>query len=203
MVASESSASEAKTVARSAAKAWWQSSPEPVHEMYCSALGEFLASRTQPGWVVVYRAMPGEVNLEPLLSRPESGPFATTRTPDRGDGYALTVHPVDAPVERHPYGYLQPVADAPLVPDHEIGVVLVPALAFDRAGNRLGRGMGYYDRFLARLQNHGCVFVGITGGHVVEELPTGRFDIPMSHLAVGHRVVSVPLDPRVVIAERR
>ncbi len=161
------------------------------HEGFCRSLEDFL-DREVPAElrVVVYQAMGTEIDLGALVdAHPDPGRrYALTRTPDAG--LDLTVHPWGCPQERHPYGYDQPRADAPTVADDEIGAVLVPALAFDRGGQRLGRGKGYYDRLLARL-TPSCLRIGITGDYVVDRLPVGRHDIAMTHLAFCDRVVAV------------
>lgn len=162
---------------------------------HCEGLARFLLSGSvQPGWIIGYQAMRGEVDLNPLFTRPDIGPFGVTRTPD--DGSALTVHPLDSPMERHRFGFDQPVAEAPVIDADRVAAVLVPGLAFDRMGGRLGRGKGYYDRLLARLKPD-TVLVGITGGYIVAELPIDAHDIAMTHLAGEFGVAPVPLDEPV------
>lgn len=142
---------------------------------------------------MLYDALDDEVSLDPLVeAKPDPGiRFALTRTPDVG--HDLTVHPVGGPMDTHRYGYRQPRADAPMVADADVGAVLVPGLAFDRIGTRLGRGAGYYDRFLARL-GPAVLRVGLPAGGPVDRLPADDHDVPMTHLATPDGVLPVPLD---------
>lgn len=165
------------------------------HAARCRALAAFLDRAVPPGaWVVVYDALGDEVRLDDLLAvNPEPATrYAVTRTPD--DGHALTVHPVGGPTEQHRYGFRQPRADSPQVPDDAIGAVLVPGLGFDWRGTRLGRGGGYYDRFLARL-DPGVLRVGMVVGLVLADpLPVEDHDVAMTHLATADGITPIEGD---------
>lgn len=80
-----------------------------------------------------------------------------------------------------PYGILQPKARfLRQVPLRSIDLVIVPAVAFDRRGHRLGRGLGYYDRFLATLpESTPCVGLAFDF-QVVERLPVLSHDIAVN-----------------------
>lgn len=70
---------------------------------------------------------------------------------------------------------------ARLVLATDIDLVVVPAVAFDRDGNRLGMGAGYYDRFLE--QNHDSVLLGITWTcQLADNIPCEEHDIQMQYL---------------------
>lgn len=106
--------------------------------------------------------------------------LATTRTV--GPGEPLQLHAWVEPFERHPFGFLQPRPDAPPVDPRAIDLVLVPGLAFDIHGARLGHGQGHYDRLLPRIPGH-VPRIGVTlDALVVDRLPTEPHDAPMSHL---------------------
>jgi 5-formyltetrahydrofolate cyclo-ligase len=105
-----------------------------------------------PG-VTVSGFMPlkSEINPLPLLQKlAEAG--ATLALPaiaGRGKPLIMRAWPFGAPLDRGQWGIREPKPDAPEVdPD----VLLVPLLAFDRAGHRIGYGAGYYDMTIARLR---------------------------------------------------
>jgi 5-formyltetrahydrofolate cyclo-ligase len=71
----------------------------------------------------------------------------------------------------------------------QIDVVLVPGLAFDLFGNRLGRGKGYYDRFLRRLPP-GVLTLGLAfDATICERIPYDENDCPVQKVVTESRVL--------------
>ncbi len=101
----------------------------------------------------------------------------------------MTFHRVEAwPTEGGAYGIPEPPTGAPRVAWEAIDAILVPGLAFDRAGHRLGYGAGYYDRALPRLRGD-ALRVGVCYGlQCVEEVPTAPHDVPVD-LVVSDRFI--------------
>lgn len=121
--------------------------------------------------------------------------FAAPRTP--AGGRTLRFHLLGGPLERHRFGMDEPRADAPVVEDATFDLILVPGLAFDRAGGRIGYGGGYYDAWLAGLPAH-VPRVGIAHPALLaERLPREPHDVPLSHLALPGGVVRCQADDGV------
>lgn len=57
---------------------------------------------------------------------------------------------------RGQFGIMEPAAACAVIPLNHLDLVLVPGIAFDFAGRRLGRGKGFYDRLLAEVRGHKC-----------------------------------------------
>ena len=88
------------------------------------------------------------------------------------------------------FGIGEPTTDA--VPIESIHAVIVPGVAFDRKGNRLGHGVGFYDRFLARCaqQHHDSYRLGLAYDFQVVELPPPEpWDIPMQSVVSPTEVI--------------
>ena len=80
-------------------------------------------------------------------------------------------------IEKGYCGIPEPVADGPIAED-PTALVLMPGLAFDAAGHRIGYGGGFYDRFLAQEPNHPTLAL-CYDFQMVEHLDTEEFDIPV------------------------
>ena len=86
------------------------------------------------------------------------------------------------PLTPGPFGIMQPKRSAPVV---EPDLILVPLIAIDGRGTRLGRGKGHYDRALTRLRKNGAKLVGV--GWPLQRLPgsipADAWDIPLDGFA--------------------
>jgi len=93
------------------------------------------------------------------------------------------------------WGLLEP--PEPWLPESalaEAGVVLVPTLAIDHRGARLGRGRGFYDRSLPGRDPHARLIAVVRDDELVEELPAEPHDVPMTGaLTPGRGVIALPI----------
>lgn len=83
---------------------------------------------------------------------------------------------VGVPLRAGPYGVLEPPPEAPAVAMERLDLILVPGLAFDPSGRRLGRGKGFFDRLLSfagRARRWGVAF----DFQVVAEVPAEPHDV--------------------------
>jgi len=86
------------------------------------------------------------------------------------------------PLEPGPFGMMQPAKRHPVVqPD----LVLVPLIAIDSEGTRLGRGKGHYDRALIGLKKNGARLIGIGWQlqRLADTIPADEWDVPLDAFA--------------------
>ena len=84
-------------------------------------------------------------------------------------------------------GIREPIEGPPL-PLSEIDLVIVPGLGFDEEGNRLGRGRGFYDRFLSHPNFHGVSCAVAFEEQVFESIPVDPADVRMDMLVTDVKV---------------
>ncbi len=111
---------------------------------------------------------------------------------ERGVFRPCRVASVDEGLEIRRYNVPEPPVDAPEVDPVSLDVVLAPALAFDRLGNRLGQGAGMYDRFLSDSMLRAWVCGVGYESQLVSGLPAGPDDQKVDAVATDRRLLLFP-----------
>ena len=137
---------------------------------------------------LLYLPLGDEIDLVSLQTAELGCRFAATRTPE-SDG-SLTVHELGGPLEVHRLGFLQPHRIAPEIDPADIDVLLLPGLAFDLWGTRLGRGAGYFDELLSRTPSRSITVGVCPAALVVDRLPREPHDQKMAYLATEEGVIA-------------
>ena len=144
--------------------------------------------KDQPFWrdtasILFFAPMPDEVDVWPLLEETLAvGKIATLPRfdPASNDYLACRVQNSQTEVGPGQFGIREPKAACPEIPLERLGLVLVPGVAFDLRGGRLGRGRGFYDRLLAEIHGTKC---GVAfDEQIVETVPAGKLDVRMDFI---------------------
>jgi len=95
------------------------------------------------------------------------------------------------------FGVREPDSSCPVQRVDARAIVLVPGVAFDRAGGRLGRGAGYYDRALAEIREYAvnATFIGVGFSHqIVDRVPMMSHDVRMDAILSDENFLWVECD---------
>jgi 5-formyltetrahydrofolate cyclo-ligase len=158
------------------------------------ALPEVRNARTVAGFV----STRSEIDTAPLLAelRQRGVDVVLPRVSTGLIPPRLRFHRVEAgnPLVFGIFGLLEPSLDCPEVAAHTIDVFMVPGLAFDRQGSRVGYGGGYYDELAAYVRAHpdatAARFVGFAFDfQLVATCPFGEWDVPLDRIVTDERVV--------------
>jgi 5-formyltetrahydrofolate cyclo-ligase len=107
----------------------------------------------------------------------------------------LELHAIADPERDVVAGYRdipEPLPACPRVPRDTIDFVLVPGVAFDRRGRRMGYGGGYYDRLLPLLSPRAVRVAGAFEVQLVERVPAAPHDIAVGAVVTESRVLAIP-----------
>ena len=118
-----------------------------------------------------------EVRTEPILRRAQADGKRVAVPKVYGDEMRFLWLDDLQQVAPGAYGIPEPIADGPVAMD-ETALVLMPGLAFDPEGRRLGYGGGFYDRYLADQPNHPLVALCYSF-QLLDHLETEAHDVPV------------------------
>jgi len=140
--------------------------------------------------IMVFLSLPTEVDTTPLVLRAWQDlkrVLAPKVSWNQRRMLPLEIRSLTDDLTISTMGAREPATGIPF-PISEIDLVIVPGLAFDKYGNRLGRGRGFYDRFLAHAEFHGIACAMGLEEQVVEALPVGPLDRAVGMLITDEKV---------------
>lgn len=137
----------------------------------------FIAART----VLLYHSLPDEVDTQDFV-RYWSLRKCILLPTVKGKDIELHRYAAEDHLETGAFGIQESTGE--VFTDYaSIDLAVIPGVAFDAEGNRLGRGQGFYDRLLTRLQHYNIYKIGVCFDFQrVEHVPTEPHDIPMNEI---------------------
>lgn len=190
------SAEDRKREARRAAEAAAAAVPPPDRAAAGEAIARSLIELPQwlgAGVVMLYRPLGSEPDLSLAIDAAIDARKRVLLPRSLRETASIEAVPLpsrDAPLKRDPLGVPAPVG--PPADPRSIDLVVVPGVAFDLRCVRLGRGGGYYDRFLASLAPE-CLRVGVClDCRVLERVPAEPHDLAMDLLLTERRRIDRP-----------
>lgn len=142
--------------------------------------------------VLFYAGLDDEINLDEcindalLLSKKAALPVCTDDSGNMEFYYINAMNDLKSGF----FGVREPdINKCEKVTDFSDSICIVPAIAYDKSGYRLGYGKGYYDRF---LKNNTLISVGVCYNELIEEdLPRDEYDIPVNYIITQSGLIVV------------
>ena len=144
----------------------------------------FQAART----MMAFMAMGDEISLMPIIEQAWSlhKQVAVPQMTGPGKMEAVLIAP-DTKWHKVAFGIAEPL-EAEVLPPEQLDLILLSGVAFDRLGNRLGMGGGYYDRFLLRAPQAATAAV-ILAQQIHGQIPQEEHDHPVDYLVTENEIV--------------
>lgn len=146
------------------------------------ALEEYRAAKR----VALYISKPTEPDMTPIiLEALEAGKKVAAPRIVGADMEFRYIESISGLIENQRYKILEPAPESATATIDELDLIVTPALAFSRSGDRLGRGGGYYDRALREYKG---LTVGLAyRAQIFENLPRDPWDVPVTELIYPER----------------
>jgi 5-formyltetrahydrofolate cyclo-ligase len=155
--------------------------------------------------VLLFLSAPGEIETDPLVDLAFRQGKRVFLPKVEGDiARFFRVRSADGPWHTGAFGIREPLIEDPArneefpPPNGETDgraiVLVTPGMAFDRQGNRMGHGKGYYDRFFAMLDGLDLPYVAVAlclEQQIIPRVPTESWDKKMDAICTGEGIFSI------------
>lgn len=153
-----------------------------------------------------YLANDGELSLAPLFRHARlQGKHCYLPVLQSATAMSFYSYSPGQVLHKNSVGIAEPGRRQAACPLSKLDVILLPLVAFDRHGGRLGMGGGYYDRSLkGRQGNGGPMLIGVA--HALQEVsavPSDSWDVPLDAIVTDKEVIRPPRKPRRRSAQLR
>ena len=149
--------------------------------------------------VMIFLPLRYEIDARPLALRAwQEGKTVTVPLVGHTQKHMIpvVVRSLEEPMDADQYGVQSPRGSEPF-PIDMLELAVVPALGFDREGHRIGRGGGFYDRFLAQPEFQAVACGLAIEEQVVDHIPTAPHDVPLDMLATDSRLLRFAATPMI------
>jgi len=155
---------------------------------YLIKIEEFKNSKT----IMTYLSFKEEVNTFKLIEKMmdlEKNVLTTYTDKNKNIIVPCKLKDLDESLDENPFGYLEPKEDLiEEVDPSQIDLIITPGLAFDKKGNRIGYGGGYYDKLLARAPQ--AIKIALSYDfQILSKVPSGKFDIPVDYIVTPTKII--------------
>ena len=140
--------------------------------------------------IALYVSFDGEISTEKLIKTlwaQDKHVYLPVLHPFNPNHLLFLRYLPDTPMLKNKFGIWEPKLNVQnVLPLDELDILFTPLVAFDKQGNRLGMGGGFYDRTLQNWQNSSFIPVGLAHQcQQVELLPTEAWDVPLHRILVA------------------
>lgn len=150
---------------------------------------EWKNSRT----VFCFMSLPDEIDTYPLIEAAlQSKCLCVPKITENGMMNAVQIRTL-SDLERGKFGILEPKSHCRIVAKKDIDLIIMPCLAADTDGHRLGKGGGYYDRFCETLE---CKKIAVCPEMLLSEdgnVPTEKWDVSADFVVTENRITGASL----------
>ena len=140
--------------------------------------------------IALYVSFDGEISTEKLIKTlwaQDKHVYLPVLHPFNPNHLLFLRYLPDTPMLKNKFGIWEPKLNVQnVLPLDELDILFTPLVAFDKQGNRLGMGGGFYDRTLQNWRNSSFIPVGLAHQcQQVEQLPTEAWDVPLHRILVA------------------